>query len=390
MRCPAPSRPADWMKSGAAARGRRLWETAPDAQVDTHADPGLGAVRDGARHERHERRDLADRGRPRHDHPGCADRDHPLHAGDGGVHVARREARRHPRPQPRLRDRPGDLRGRLAHHVPQPQPRRAAGWLVGDRGVRRSARDPRDRRPYGRLLRGTRPRGRLRPAGWHRRGRHRGRAADRWLGDDGVHLALRVRRRDRGRDRDPARPRADRSGPRARAAPAARRRRGGAVVGRPRADRVRDPAQQRLGVRPAAHPTDDRRHRDHPARLLAGAVPGAGRTRATRGLRHLGAAACPPRTRPAARHDAAAGDAAARRAFLAARTAIRSDGNLLRHPRLPAGRGGPGRLRDRQTPAAALAGDAYLRPARAPDGRRGDRHAPSPSWDWSRSASARW
>ena len=60
---------------------------------------------------------------------------------------------------------------------------------------------------------------------------------------------------------------------------------------------------------------DDQRHGDHAAGLLAGAVPGARRPRAARGVRRLGAAACPPRPRPAARHDAAADRAAARGAL---------------------------------------------------------------------------
>ena len=63
---------------------------------DSHPDPGRGPVRHGARLERHERGDLADRRRPRHDDPGRADRDHAVHARDGGLHAARREARRHP------------------------------------------------------------------------------------------------------------------------------------------------------------------------------------------------------------------------------------------------------------------------------------------------------
>ena len=139
--------------------------------------------------------------------------------------------------------------------------------------------------------------------------------ADRRLGDDRVHVALRLRRRDRGRDRHPAPARADRPGAGRRAAAAARHRRRGALLSRARPGRVRDPAQQRLGLRPAAQPADDQRHRDHAARLLARAVHGARRARAAVGVRRLGAAPRPPRPGPAARHRAAADRAAARRAL---------------------------------------------------------------------------
>ena len=55
---------------------------------------------------------------------------------------------------------------------------------------------------YGGSERATRVRDHRR----RRRRRDRGRPADRRLGDDGAELALRVRRRDRDRHRDPARP----------------------------------------------------------------------------------------------------------------------------------------------------------------------------------------
>ena len=81
----------------------------------------------------------------------------------------------------------------------------------------------------------------------------------------------------------------------------------------------------------------------------------------------LGAASCPPRPRPATRHDAAAGRAAARWALEPAGAAARPDGHLLRHPRVSAGRAGPRRVRDRQAPAPAVARDARLRAAGAED-----------------------
>ncbi len=94
-------------------------------------------------------------------------------------------------------------------------------------------------------------------------------------------------------DRDPAPARADPAGPGAGAAAAARPRRRRALVDRAGPDRLRDPAQQRLGLRPAAHAADDRRHRDHATRVLADAVPGPGRPRAARGVRRSGRSAAP-------------------------------------------------------------------------------------------------
>ena len=78
-----------------------------------------------------------------------------------------------------------------------------------------------------------------------------------------------------------------------RAPTASRHRRRGAVIERAGPDRVRDPAQQRVGVRQAAHAADHQRHGDHAAELLAGAVPGARRPRAARGLRRSGSSDVP-------------------------------------------------------------------------------------------------
>ena len=74
---------------------------------------------------------------------------------------------------------------------------------------------------------------------------------------------------------------------------------------------------------------------------------------------------------------------------IAAGPAARPHGHVLRHPRLPAGRARPRRVRDRQAPAPAVGGDARLRAAGPAD--RGPalaahRRAGS---GWSRSASAR-
>ena len=73
-----PSRCGDDSPSG-DARARRPRATRPFAaggtpvpcadgqQMDADPDPGIGPVRDGPRQQRHERLDLSDRGRPRHD-----------------------------------------------------------------------------------------------------------------------------------------------------------------------------------------------------------------------------------------------------------------------------------------------------------------------------------
>ena len=85
----------------------------------------------------------------------------------------------------------------------------------------------------------------------------------------------------------------DRAGAQSRAASAARHRRGRAVLGRPRPDRGRDPAQQRVGLRPVAHAADDQRHGDHAAGLFRGAVHGARRSRAARGRSSRGSSVAP-------------------------------------------------------------------------------------------------
>ena len=103
-----------------------------------------------------------------------------------------------------VRDRPGDLRRGLADHRAQPQPRRAADRLVARRGDRRRAGDAGDRVADRRHLQRPAAGARLRDRRRRRRRRDRRRAADRRLGHDRVQLALRLRRRDGGRHRDPA------------------------------------------------------------------------------------------------------------------------------------------------------------------------------------------
>ena len=97
------------------------------------------AVPDGARRGRDERLDLAARRRLRHDRHDDPGRHHALRARDGGAVHDRRQARRHPRAPARVRDRPRDLRRRLA----------ADGAVVVGRRRSRSA---------GRSSRGSAPR----------------------------------------------------------------------------------------------------------------------------------------------------------------------------------------------------------------------------------------
>ena len=66
-----------------------------DAALVPPGHPCRCAVCDGARLERDERLDLADRGRPRYDGDGRTGRDHRVHVGDGGVHARGGEAGRH-------------------------------------------------------------------------------------------------------------------------------------------------------------------------------------------------------------------------------------------------------------------------------------------------------
>ena len=101
---------------------------------------------------------------------------------------------------------PRRLRARLADDGAQPEPDGAADRLVADRGPRRRARDPGDRRADRRELRGQGARVRLRDDRRRRRCGDRRRAADRRLRHDDLQLALRLRRRGRGRDRSAPRP----------------------------------------------------------------------------------------------------------------------------------------------------------------------------------------
>ena len=110
----------------------------------------------------------------------------------------------------------------------------------------------------------------------HRRRRRRGdrgRAGDRRLGDDELLLALRLRRRGRRRHLHPHRAQPNEGGAAAREPAEARRRRCGALGCGPRSDRVRDPAQQLVGLDPADRRARRSGARRSPLRLLGRAVP---------------------------------------------------------------------------------------------------------------------
>ena len=118
-----------------------------------------------------------------------------------------------------------------------------------------------------------------------------------WV-DDGVLVALRVRRRDGRRDRDPAPARADRPRARGRAAPAARRRGRGALR-RPASawSCSRSCAAASGASSSRATPPDDQRHGDHAAGLLARAVPGPRRASRCCGRSSPGSSAAPASAR---------------------------------------------------------------------------------------------
>ena len=123
---------------------------------------------------------------------------------------------------------------------------------------------------------------------------------------------------------------------------------GGAALsgGRPRADRVRDPQEQHLGLDQADRRADDRRARDHAAWVLAGAVPDHRGLRRPRLLPGLGGAARATRQEHAPQPRAAEDRGAARRAVLALRAAAARNGHVLRASRVPPGRARLRRVRD--------------------------------------------
>ena len=167
-----------------------------------HRHLRVGAVRDGARQQRHERVDLADRRRPRHDDPGRPARHHGVHARDGSADARRaRSSATSSAATGRLRSASaiygvGSLTTALSPNLTV----LLFGWslvegigaaivlpaivslIAGDLQRPAAGAGVRDRR------RGRRRRDRRRPA-------------DRRLGHDRVQLALRVRGRDGDRHR---------------------------------------------------------------------------------------------------------------------------------------------------------------------------------------------
>ena len=156
------------------------------------------------------------------------------------------------------------------------------GWSL-HRGDRRRARDAGDRLADRRHLHRQAAGACLRDRRRRRGRRDRRRAADRRLGHDRAELALRLRRRDGDRHRDPAA-----APPAADAAARSSIRPQLDVVGvaslgaRARAGGIRHPQEQRVGSDRAPRRAHDRRRGDHAVRLLGRAVPDPRRRRLPR------------------------------------------------------------------------------------------------------------
>ena len=147
----------------------------------------------------------------------------------------------------------------------------------------------------------------------------------------------------------------------------ARPRRGGAVGARARSHGVLDPQDQHVGPVQTDRGADDRRHADHPVRLLGRPLPDPRRPRCPRPLRPLGAARGRRRAHAAAGARPAAHPAAARRP-LDARLAVPDPRrHLLRAAALPAAGARQERPGNRREDPADLGDD---------DARRGARPAP--------------
>ncbi len=221
------------------------------------------AVRHGARRHRHERVDLDRRSRPQHDGFGDAGRHHVLHADHGVGDAAGREAGRPLGQAPRIRDRLDRLRDRFADHRSRTEHRGAVPGLVRDRRPGRRARDPSDRRPGGGQLPGSRPDHRIcdRRRGLGRR--RSGRPADRRFRHHLLQLALRVRRR--GRDHGCRGPvRARHPGPGRSPSGTNRYLERAALGRRSHLRRLRNAAEQDLGLDHPARVSRDQRQA-HPA-----------------------------------------------------------------------------------------------------------------------------
>ena len=147
-----------------------------------------------------------------------------------------------------------------------------------------------------------------------------------------------------------------------------------------RADRVRDPEEQHLGLDQADRRAHDRRARDHATRIFARAVPDRRRLRRPRLLPGLGGAPRTARQDDAPRPHAPEDRGAARRTVVALRAAVDRDGNVLRAAGVPPGRARLRRVRDGQAAlpdvrldAGRCAPGAEGRSAARAAGRRPDR-----------------
>ena len=250
----------------------------PDAQV-VGADRALGGpVPDGPGPVGDERLDLATRRRFRHQRDHDPGGDHALLAGDGGADDHRRQARRPLGPPARVHGRPRHLRLRLRAHRRFLERAEPGARLVGARGDRRGDGPSGPGGADRGQLRGPRSRDRLRRPRRRRRRRDRGRPDPRRLADHLRLLAGGLRRRGGAGDRDLARDAPAARAPSGRPPRRPRLGRLGALGARARADRVRRPPGQQLGlagaaqlpgraVRVLARPVRDRRRRRAAARV---------------------------------------------------------------------------------------------------------------------------
>ena len=165
----------------------------------------------------------------------------------------------------------------------------------------------------------------------------------------------------------------------------ARCRRRGALRARFRPRRVRDPAEQHLGLDPAEVAADDRRARDDAVRLLAGAVLHPRRARLPRALQVLGGATGTAGQGRVPQARARAHPAARSRALDARDDAARPARDVLRAAGLPAGGAGFRCVRHRKAAVPDVDLDADCGARRAAAG-----HAASPRSGCVRSGSSRW
>ena len=249
----------------------------------THG-PRSRPVPDGSRPGGDERFHLAAGRGLRHDGDHDPGSDRALRPGHGHADAHRRQARRPLGPAAGVPDRTRHLCDGLGPDRGLMERADAHPGLVGPRGNRGGPGDAGARRPGSGQLRGQGQGAGLRSARGCGRRRDRRRADPRRVGDDRAELARHLRRRGRGRGGDPARvtraPRPRSGGPGA----AAGLGRLGTHRPRPRADGLRRPSGEQLGLAAAAELSD------RAVRVLAHPVRHRCRGPRDRGLRGVGAA----------------------------------------------------------------------------------------------------